>query len=596
MDQNEEQNNRSTSFESLDLLIMKWKDGTFREIIDDWKWIFTYSMKYKGAIAFYLILGIFSTSLGLVGSIAGKYLIDIITGYQTDKLWLLVSIAIGSSVFGLVFGSIISRITAKLGIYINNDIQADLFDKIIDADWMEINKYTNGDVLNRFTGDAGTVSGNAISWLPSIILAFYQFIATFFVILHYDTVMAILAFASAPFLLAVSRFVIKKQREYSKKVREMSSEVMTFEVETFYNFDTIKSFGIADQYSKKLRWWQKKFKDISLEYNMFSIKTNIYLSVVGMLVQFTVFGYCLWRLWTHAITYGTMTLFMQQRSALSGSFNKVLGIIPSFLNSSVSAHRIRGIVQLPKEVHIPKSNELDKYAEKGFSIKMRNVNFAYIQNNKVITNSAFEANPGEIVALVGPSGEGKTTMLRLILGLIRPQEGNAIIRAYDGTEVEMNADTRHLFSYVPQGNTMFSGTIAENLRMVKEDATDDEIIQALKVSCAWDFVSKLKDTFNSKIGERGRGLSEGQAQRIAIARAVLRNAPILLLDEATSALDITTERTVLRNIIQQHPNKTCIVTTHRPTVLNLCQRVYRVMQTKVTELSEADSSKMAMDF
>lgn len=596
MDQNEEQKSRSTSFESLDILIMKWKDGTFREIIDDWKWIFTYSMKYKGAIAFYLILGIFSTSMGLVGSIAGKYLIDIITGYQTDKLWLLITIAVGSAIFGLVFGSIISRITAKLGIYINNDIQSDLFDKIIDADWMEINKYTNGDVLNRFTGDAGTVSGNAISWLPSIIIAIYQFIATFFVIMHYDTVMAILAFASAPFLLAVSRFVIKKQREYSKKVREMSSEVMTFEVETFYNFDTIKSFGIADQYSRKLRWWQKKFKDISLEYNMFSIKTNIYLSVVGMLVQFTVFGYCLWRLWTHAITYGTMTLFMQQRSALSSSFNSVLGIIPSFLNSSVSAHRIREIVQLPKEVHIPKSNELDKYADKGFSVKMRNVNFAYVKDNKVITNSAFEANPGEIVALVGPSGEGKTTMLRLILGLIRPQNGNAIIRAYDGTEVEMNADTRHLFSYVPQGNTMFSGTIAENLRMVKEDATDDEIVQALKISCAWDFVSKLKDTFNSKIGERGRGLSEGQAQRIAIARAVLRNAPILLLDEATSALDITTERTVLRNIIQQHPNKTCIVTTHRPTVLNMCQRVYRVMETKVTELSEADSSKMAMDF
>ena len=596
MDQNEEQKSRSTSFESLDILIMKWKDGTFREILDDWKWIFTYSVKYKGAIAFYLILGVFSTSLGLVGSIAGKYIIDIITGYQTDKLWLLIAVAIGSSVFGLVFGSIISRITAKLSIYINNDIQADLFDKIIDADWLEINKYTNGDVLNRFTGDAGAVSGNAISWLPSIILAFYQFIATFFVIMHYDTVMAILAFASAPFLLAMSRFVIKKQREYSKKVREMSSEVMTFEVETFYNFDTIKSFGIADQYSKKLRWWQKKFKDISLEYNMFTIKTNIYLSVVGLLVQFTVFGYCLWRLWTHAITYGTMTLFMQQRSALSGSFNKVLGIIPSFLNSSVSAHRIREIVQLPKEIHIPKSNELDKYADKGFSIKMRNVNFAYIKDHKVITNSAFEANPGEIVALVGPSGEGKTTMLRLILGLIRPQEGNAIIRAYDGTEVDMNADTRHLFSYVPQGNTMFSGTIADNLRMVKEDATDDEIIEALKVACAWDFVSRLKETINSKIGERGRGLSEGQAQRVAIARAILRNAPILLLDEATSALDITTERTVLRNIIQQHPNKTCIVTTHRPTVLNLCQRVYRVMETKVTELSEADSSKMAMDF
>ena len=591
-----EQRGKSTSFESLDILITKWKDGTFKEILDDWKWIFTYSLRYKGAILFYLILGIFSTTMGLIGSIAGKYLIDIITGYQTDKLWLLITIAVGSAILGLVFSSIISRVTTKLSIYINNDIQLDLFDKIIDADWMEINRYSNGDVLNRFTSDTGTVSGNAISWLPSIIIAMYQFIATFIVIMHYDIIMAILAFASAPFMLAVSRFVISKQRDYNKKVREMSSDVMTFEIETFYNFDTIKSFGVADQYSKKLRWWQKKFKDISLEYNMFSIKTNIFMSMVGMLVQFTAFGYCLWRLWTHSITYGTMTLFMQQRSALSGAFNGVLGIIPGFLNSSVSAHRIREIVQLPKEIHIHQSSELDKYSDKGFTVQMRNIDFAYIQCNKVITNSEFIARPGEIVALVGPSGEGKTTMLRLILGLIHPQNGEALIRAYDGKEVQLNVDTRHLFSYVPQGNTILSGTIADNMRIAKEDATDEEIVEALKIACAWDFVQKLSDTYNHKIGEKGRGFSEGQSQRIAIARAVLRNAPILLLDEATSALDVTTERAVLRNIIQQRPNKTCIVTTHRPTVLNMCQRVYRVMQTKVTELSEAESGKMAMDF
>lgn len=591
-----EQKVSTTSFESLDLLIQKWRDGTLREILDDWKWIFTYSLRYKGAIAFYLILGIFGTTTGLIGSIAGKYLIDIITGYQTDKLWILVAVAVGSSVFGLVFGSILSRITAKLGIYINNDIQADIFSKIIDADWMAINKYPSGDVLNRFTGDIGTVSGNAISWLPSIIIAIYQFIATFFVIWHYDHIMAAMAFASAPFLLAASRVVIGKQRAYAKKVREMSSEVMTFQVETFYNFDTIKSFGVADQYTRKLKWWQRKFKDISLEYNMFQIKTNIYLSVVGMLIQFAVFGYCLWLLWTRAITYGTMTLFMQQRSALAGSFNRLLGIIPGFLNSSVSAHRIREIVQLPKEVHIPQSSELDKYIDDGFSVRMENVNFAYIANNRVITDSDFEAHPGEIVALVGPSGEGKTTMLRLVLGLIHPETGDAVIEAKDGTRVKLNADTRHLFSYVPQGNTILSGTIAENLRMAKEDATDDEIVEALKIACAWDFVGRMPDTFNSKIGERGRGFSEGQTQRIAIARAVLRDAPILLLDEATSALDVTTERQVLRNIIQQRPNKTCIVTTHRPTVLNMCQRVYRVMQTHVTELNEEESSRMAMDF
>ncbi len=590
------QGKNGLSFESLDILIAKWKDGTFSEIIDDWKWIFGYSVRYKWAIVFYTILGIFSTSMGLVSSVAGKYLIDIITGYKTNKLMILIIVMVGSSLFSLLFSSIISRISTKLSIYINNDIQADIFDKIVDADWLEINKYSNGDVLNRFNGDIGTVSSNAISWLPTIVIAIYNFIATFLVILHYNAVMAILALASAPFMLLMSRFMIKKQREYSQKTREMSSKLMTFEVEAFYNFDTIKSFGIAPHYSRLMRWWQGKFKDVSLEYNMFSIKTNILLSVMGTGVEFIAFGYCLFLLWTHTITYGTMTLFLQQRSNLSGAFNNVVSIIPSFLNSSVSAHRIRELVELPKEMHISESEELDPFAEDGFEVLMKDVNFAYVEGTRVITDSYFKACPGEIVALVGPSGEGKTTMIRLILGLIRPQEGEAVIVASNGREIVLNAETRHFFAYVPQGNTILSGTIAENMRMVKEDATDEEIIEALKIACAWEFVEKLPDTINSALGERGRGLSEGQAQRISIARAVLRNAPILLLDEATSALDVTTERKVLRNIIEQKPNKTCIVTTHRPSVLNMCQRVYRVMETKVTELDEEESSRMAMDF
>ena len=589
-------NDKNVGFESLDILMGKWKDGTFSEIIDDWKWIFSYSKRYKGAIAFYTVLGIFSTSLGLVSSVASKYLIDIITGYQMDKLGLLIVIMVGSTVFSLVFSSLINRISTKLSIDINNDIQADIFDKIVDADWLALNKYSNGDILNRFNGDIGTVSGNAISWLPTIVIAIYNFIATFFVIMHYDVMMAVIAFASAPFLFLSSRFIIKKQREYGKKVREMSSDLMTFEVETFYNFDTIKSFGVAPHYSKKMRWWQKKFKNISLEYNLFTIKTNIWMSILGAMVQMVAFGYCLFRLWTRDITYGTMTLFLQQRSNLSGAFSNVISIIPSFLNSSISAHRIRELVEIPKEVHIPESSEMDVFAEQGFEVRMKEVDFAYIEGKKVITDSDFMACPGEIVALVGPSGEGKTTMIRLILGLVHPEEGKTVLVASNGQEVRMNADTRHLFAYVPQGNTILSGTIAENMRMVKEEATEEEIVEALKIACAWDFVEKLPDTIHTNLGERGRGLSEGQAQRISIARAVLRDAPILLLDEATSALDVTTERQVLRNIIQQKPNKTCIVTTHRPSVLNMCQRVYRVMETRVTVLSEEESSRMAIDF
>ena len=250
--------------------------------------------------------------------------------------------------------------------------------------------------------------------------------------------------------------------------------------------------------------------------------------------------------------------------------------------------KLDNIVEIATKAGI-KEDELEQYGKYKAKIDSKKLfkRLESKQNGKLILVTSI--NPT-------PLGEGKTTMIRLILGLIRPQNGKVRIVAQNGESIESNADTRHLFAYVPQGNTILSGTIAENMRMVKEEATDEEIIEALKVGCAWDFVEKLPEGINSVVRERGRGLSEGQAQRIAISRAILRDAPILLLDEATSALDVATERKVLKNIIQQKPNKTCIVTTHRPSVLNLCQRVYRVIDTKVTELDEEESSRMAMDF
>lgn len=581
---------------AIRILLKHWKEGTFYEILEDWKWILSYSARYKGAVLFYVFLGVISTSLGLASSIAGKYLIDIITGYQTERLVFLILVMVGTTLFSLGFECLVERISVRLGVYINNDIQADIFDKIMDADWMELRKYSNGDILNRFNSDIQTVSSNAISWIPNVVISIYRFAATFVIIWHYDHIMAVIALASAPVVLLVSRKMVKKQREYGKRVREASSDLVSFEVETISNFDTIKSFGVAPQYSRKIRKWQGKYKDALLEYNLFSIGMKAFMAGIGHIVQFVAFGYCLYRLWTHDITYGTMTLFLQQRANLSGAFDKLVGIVPNFLNSSISAHRIRELVELPREVHIPESKKLDALAAEGFEIKMKNVEFSYEEDKKVIKQSGFVAKPGEIVALVGPSGEGKTTMIRLLLGLIRPEAGKAVLIAHNGERTEMNVETRHLFAYVPQGNTIFSGSIADNLRVVKEDATDEEIVNALQVACAWEFVEKMPEGINSNVGEHGRGLSEGQAQRIAIARAILRNSPILLLDEATSSLDVATERRVLRNIIQKQPNKTCVVTTHRPSVLTLCQRVYRVMDKRVTELSGEEAEQMAKDF
>lgn len=581
--------NRILQSQALKMLFDKFGDGTYTDFIADWKWIFSYSARYKWIIVFYTVMGLVSSTLGLASSVISKYLIDIITGYQYSKLWILIIAMIGSTAFSLVTSSIVGRISLKISIYVNNDIQADIFNKIIDADWQQVSAYQNGDLLNRFNSDVSTISGNAVSWVPNVIVNLYSFLATFFVILHYDVTMALFAFISAPVLLLVSRRVMRRMRAYQKRVLEMNSGMMSFETEVFYNFDSIKSFGVSDHYSDELTSWQKKYRDYNLDYNLYSIKMNIGMTGLSTGVGLAAFGYCLFRMWTGDISYGTMTLFLSQSSKLSGGFNTLVSIFPSMINSAVSAHRIREIVDLPREVHDPESLEkMRPLAAQGFTVRMCSVGFAYQAENNVIRRSDFVAKPNEIVAVVGPSGQGKTTMLRLILGLLHPQQGETVLEAADGTAFSMNADLREFFSYVPQGNTLISGTVADNLRVMKRDASDGEIVEALKIAYAWEFIEKLEDGINSKLGERGRGFSEGQAQRIAIARAVLRDAPVMLLDEATSALDVETEERVLRNIIRQRPNKTCIVSTHRPSVLDMCQRIYRVVDGRITELEKTD--------
>ena len=558
------------------------KEGTFHELFDDWRWIFSYSRRYKKIIVLYTILGILGSSFGLGSSVLSKYMIDIVISRQRERLWLLAVLMVSSMLFSLLFSSLVSRISARIRVYVNNDIRADIFDKIMDTDWKQITGYANGDLLNRFSKDVETVATNAVNWLPTLIIDLYSFAASFFVIITFDMTMAFIALLSAPGLVLASRFMIRKMKFYRQKLRKASSDLMTFETEVFYHMDTIKSFGIMDLYGKKMRAEQENYKTASLESNAFDIKARIYTRLLGSMVTLVAFGYCLMRLWSGAITYGTMTLFLQQRSNLTGHFNSLVGIVPNMLDSSVSAGRIRELVELPREKHDPEVTEaMSKVSKNGFSVRVENVDFSYDSREQVVTNACLQAEPGEIVALVGPSGEGKTTMIRLLLGLVSPENG--AVRLYPaGKDTEnaagwdMNADARRFFSYVPQGNSILGGTVEENLRMVRQNATEDEIVAALKAACAWDFVSELPEGIHTKLGERGHGLSEGQAQRVAIARAVLRGAPVLLLDEATSALDIQTERKVLRNILDNEPNRTILLTTHRPAVLGMCSRVYRV--------------------
>lgn len=580
--------------EALGELFGRVKDGTFKDIIDDWKWIAAYTRRYRAAVIVYTLLGVLSASFALVSAVAGKYTIDIITGHDRARLWFVIAVMIASSVISVALKSTVSRISAKVSIKVNNDIQAEIFDKVICADWSTLNGYQGGDLLNRLNSDAHTVAGNAISWLPDLIISAYTFTITLLSILYYDAVMAVIALSSAPFLIFSARRLISRMRKFGQKVRELNSGLMAFETETFNNLDAVKSFGITGRQSGKLREMQGEYKNVSLDYNLFSIKTEAALSLIGSAVQMAAFCYCLYLLWNGKILYGTMTLFLSQGARLSSAFNSLVKTVPVFLNASVSATRIRELMAIPPEECGAGEDTLN--AERGLTVRLENVSFAYKANEAVLNGVSFAAAPGEIVALIGPSGGGKTTMVRMILALIRPKHGRAELCDAYGAAQETNAALRGFFSYVPQGNTLISGTIADNLRMVKPQAGNDEIEAALKTACAWEFVSRMENGIDSSVGEHGHGLSEGQAQRIAIARAVLRDAPVMLLDEATSALDVATERQVLRSIMLAHPNKTCIVTTHRPSVLGLCSRVYRVYGGAVEEIDAHTAEKLTMDY
>lgn len=585
--------------EFIKKVIRKIKEGMLQEMYEETKWMYTYAKKYKFQIVFYIFLGVLTTVMGLASSVGSKYLIDAVTGQDSGNIALIALFIVAMGLFSIGINAITTMISARINIKVNNEIQAEVFDKILVADWISMKEFHSGDLLNRLNGDVNTVASSILSWIPSLITRSAQFFGILAIILYYDPTMAVIALGSAPVMLIVSKTLMKKMRDYNKRMRQVSSDVMSFNEESFQNIQSIKAFDLVGLFSKRLRDVQQNYKDVFLDYNKFSVYTSSFMSVVGMFVAYACFGWGVYRLWTGHITFGTMTLFVQLSGQLSSSFKSIVSLVPSAISATTSAGRIMEFFKIKDESDLEddKAKLIQNNTQgKGLSVVLDDVEFSYNENKTVFQHADVVANPGEIVALVGPSGEGKTTMIRLLLGLINTKSGNASIRDINGVSCKISSATRRFFAYVPQGNTIFSGTIAENMRMVKQDATDAEIVEALKAACAYDFVNRLPDGINSKVGERGSGFSEGQAQRLSIARALLRKSPILLLDEATSALDVFTERQVLRNIMNMGYARTCIVTTHRPSVLTMCDKVYKIDSGVVCDIDEKEVNMLIRDF
>lgn len=563
---------KNTGPESLHILLRSWRDGTFSEILDDWKWILAYTRRYRRAAAAYTVLGIAGATLSLVSALASKHTIDIITGYDSSRLWFVLTVMVVSALSSLLLRSVTSRISTKISLWVNNDIQAEVFDRLLAADWQGLNRYPSGDLLNRLAVDAGTVAGNAIHWLPDLIVAGYTFAATLAVILHYDWIMALLALASAPALLLGSRRLVGGIRAYQKKVRQCSSRLMAYESETFHNLDAIKGFGIAGLYSSGLRQRQEEYRKTSLDANLFSIRAQAALSLFGSAAQMTAFCYCLYLLWSGKILYGTMTLFLSQGTKLNSAFNSLVRTVPNFLNASVSARRIRELYALEPEPELPGSETLEKEAARGFTVCVEHAGYAYRPGEPVLRDAALLAAPGEIVALVGPSGGGKTTLCNLIPRFYEVTGGRILIDGQDIQHVTLKS-LREDIGIVQQDVYLFSGSVADNIAYGKPGATREEIIEAARLAGAERFISALKDGFDTYVGERGVKLSGGQKQRIAIARVFLKNPPILILDEATSALDNESEILVGQSLEKLAHGRTTLTIAHRLTTIKDYDRI-----------------------
>lgn len=565
----------------------KIKDGSARELISELRWIASYSMRYKGAMVWYVCLGVFGVAMSLYAGVVSKRIIDAVTGYRPTFLRLAAASYIAMQLLRVLANSLSTRINAGIRVKVEHRIRSDVYRAIMDTDWQALTAYHSGDVLSRVEGDVNTVTSGVLSWLPDLVTRLIQFVAIFALIAYYDATLAALALISAPVTVVMSALLMRKLRTHSRKMRTISAKVTAFNEESFQNIQSIKSFGLTDLYNRRLANVQEEYRQSRMDYIKFQANISAVLSLTGILVTIACFGWSVMRLWKGHISYGTMTLFLQLASSLSATFTALVRMVPDMISGATAAGRIMDLMELPKEDRSGDGQAKafhEKHPVSGVRIQAENLTCGYREQEPVLENVSFHADPGEMVAVIGPSGEGKTTLLRLLLGIIRPRAGSLEIT--DGQQsLPASASTRRLFAYVPQNCTLFSGTVAENLRLMNQEATDQQLWEALELTCADGFIRALPLGLDSPVAEQGGGFSQGQLQRLMLARAFLAPVPVLLLDEATSALDPETEAKVLQGFARHCRGRTCIVTTHRQGVLSACSRVYRIQNRQMEALT-----------
>ena len=503
--------------------------------------------------------------------------VDIFRGVaDREGIFIWLGMMAGVIIIRILLNALRTYLQTRTDIKVKNSLRRRLFDILLRMDAEGSKKYHSGDILNRIQEDVRVLSSTVAVYIPNLFGTAFQLAAALTFLLYLDLRLAVLIVVIVPVGLLIGKFITGRIRNLTLDIRKRDSKVQSHLQESIQHLTLLQTLEYGEASSDELNDLQGELYDSEIRRTKFSVISRIFVALAFQAGYATAFMWGVLGISTGTVTYGMMTAFLQLVGQIQRPLLDMSSMVPSIIHSTASIDRIMEIEALPQE------SPEESYLVPGTAgVRLEDVTFAYPDSESpVLSHFSHDFAPGSRTAIVGPTGVGKTTLIRLLLALLKPQEGEIFLYAslprgdWQQYRQSVSAATRCNLVYVPQGNSLFSGTIRDNLLMGNPEATEQQLMDVLHIAAA-DFVQTLPDGLDSQCFEAGAGLSEGQAQRIAIARALLRPGSILLLDEFSSALDATTETVLMERLTKSLPYHTMIFITHRDKIIDYCTDVLR---------------------